>query len=446
MAFTRNHWEAARLATAVPLARGWERQLDQKTNPLFYDDRRFTTERYQAWLSANAVRWVALPAAPLDYSARSEAALLERGPAFLRLAYASREWRIWEVRDAAPPASGGARMVSAGPEGFEVETAGRTVVRQRYTRYWRAEGGCVRRAPGGWTEVEPRGGALVRVRAASRSARGGRVPAGPRVGAGWLALAALAAAPRRIYALAMAARVLPRGWRDLLRQIVLFCGAYWLYRLVRGLVDGRAAAAFANAREIVHLERSLGLFFEPGLQQWAIRQGWVSDAASWMYVNSHFTITTVTLAWLYLRRNEHFYAVRNMFMIAMGIALVGYMLFPTAPPRFMPELGFQDPVAAFTGVQSSNPLFNPFAAVPSMHVAFALMLGCRWRRWRVAAGPRCCGRRTRRWSPSWWSQRPTTGGSTPSSARPPRPSRRSPPCRGLGLPPHGHATRRAPAA
>ena len=177
VAFTKNHWEAARLATAVPLARGWERQLDQKTNPLFYDDRRFTTERYQAWLSANAVRWVALPAAPLDYSARAEAALLERGPAFLRLAFASREWRIWEVRDAAPPASGGARMVSAGPEGFEVETAGRTVVRQRYTRYWRAEGGCVRRAPGGWTEVEPHGGALVRVRATF--ALRGRAPGCP---------------------------------------------------------------------------------------------------------------------------------------------------------------------------------------------------------------------------------------------------------------------------
>jgi membrane-associated phospholipid phosphatase len=66
-----------------------------------------------------------------------------------------------------------------------------------------------------------------------------------------------------------------------------------------------------------------------------------------------------------------------MFMIAMGIALAGYALFPTAPPRFMPEWGFQDSVAAFTGVsaESSNVLFNPFAAIPSMHVAFALMLG-----------------------------------------------------------------------
>jgi hypothetical protein len=166
VAFTRNHWEAAHLATAVPLARGWERQLDQKVNPLFYDDARFTTERYEAWLKENAVRWVALPAAPLDYSARAEARLLERGAAFLRPAYRSPEWRIWEVRDPGAPASGRARMVSAGPEGFEVVTDGRTIVRQRYTRYWRADGGaCLSRAPGGWTEVSPEGTSIVRVRA-----------------------------------------------------------------------------------------------------------------------------------------------------------------------------------------------------------------------------------------------------------------------------------------
>jgi membrane-associated phospholipid phosphatase len=67
-----------------------------------------------------------------------------------------------------------------------------------------------------------------------------------------------------------------------------------------------------------------------------------------------------------------------MFMVAMGVALVAYAVFPTAPPRFMPEWGFSDSVADFTGVEatstSANLLFNPFAAVPSMHVAFALML------------------------------------------------------------------------
>ena len=64
-----------------------------------------------------------------------------------------------------------------------------------------------------------------------------------------------------------------------------------------------------------------------------------------MYVNSHFAITTFTLAFIYLRRNKSFYFVRNMFMVAMGIALVLYAAYPTAPPRFMPEWGFTDSVA-----------------------------------------------------------------------------------------------------
>jgi len=170
--------------------------------------------------------------------------------------------------------------------------------------------------------------------------------------------------------------MLPKGWTDLLRQIVLFCGAYWLYRLVRGEVGDRVGVAFENARHIVGVERSLGLFAEPAVHSWAEAHEWIADAASWMYVNSHFVITTFALAFLYLRRNEHFYFVRNMFMVAMGIALVGYLLFPTAPPRLMPELGFSDSVADFTGVgaDTSGALVNPYAAVPSMHVAFALML------------------------------------------------------------------------
>ena len=95
---TMNHWEAADLAKVLPLARGWERQLDQKANPIFYDDEPLTAAKYHAWLKENAVHWVALPNAPLDYSAREEAKVLERGAKFLKLAYASPRWRIWEVR------------------------------------------------------------------------------------------------------------------------------------------------------------------------------------------------------------------------------------------------------------------------------------------------------------------------------------------------------------
>jgi membrane-associated phospholipid phosphatase len=176
----------------------------------------------------------------------------------------------------------------------------------------------------------------------------------------------------------LSARLLPKGPGDVLRQIVLFCGAYWLYRVVRGMVDGRAATAFEHARQIVALEHHLGVFVEPAVQKWADRAPWLLDVSSWLYLNSHFTITTVTLAFIYLARNSHFYFVRNMFTVAMGIALIGYLVFPTAPPRLLPEWGFRDAVADLTGTDSSsavNALYNPFAAVPSMHVAFSLMLG-----------------------------------------------------------------------
>jgi hypothetical protein len=175
----------------------------------------------------------------------------------------------------------------------------------------------------------------------------------------------------------MLSRRLPRGTRDLLWQILLFCGAYWVYRIVRGQVFDQSAAAFEHARDIVGLERSLNVFVEPALQSWAIGSGWLDEVGAWMYLNTHFAVTTCTLAFIYLFRNEHFYFVRNMFMVAMALALLGYVVYPTAPPRLLPELGFVDSVSEFTGVSSDasvNALFNPYAAVPSMHVGFALML------------------------------------------------------------------------
>src|SRR3954451_19713602 len=175
----------------------------------------------------------------------------------------------------------------------------------------------------------------------------------------------------------MVKKLLPRGVRDLLWQIVLFCGAYWLYRLVRGQVFDQGAEAFNHARDIVSLERSLHVFAEPSIQDWAIRSGFLDSVGSWMYINTHFIVTTCTLAFIYLFRNEHYYFVRNLFMVAMALALVGYVVYPAAPPRMLPGLGFVDSVADFTGVSSDasvNALFNPYAAVPSMHVGFALML------------------------------------------------------------------------
>jgi len=176
------------------------------------------------------------------------------------------------------------------------------------------------------------------------------------------------------------ARLLPHGWLDALRQVSLFAAAYLAYRLVRGLVDGEANAAFAHARDLISLERTLHLFVEPSIQAWASGSHFVMVLCSWLYVNAQTSVTIAALVYLYLRHNRSFYFVRNMFMIAMAIALVGYTVFPTAPPRFMPEWGFIDSVSDFTGVHvshasaSMSALTNLYAAVPSMHVAFALMI------------------------------------------------------------------------
>ena len=176
-------------------------------------------------------------------------------------------------------------------------------------------------------------------------------------------------------------RLLPHGPLDLARQVVLFYLAYYAYSLVRGIADdpGVAAAAFENARGIISLEQTLGFFVEPSVQTWSMGSSFLIDGAAWVYINAQTTVTLSALAWIYLFRNRSFYFVRNMFMAAMVVALAGYMLYPTAPPRFFPEWGFSDSVSNFTGIPPTsdgvNAMFNPYAAIPSMHVAFALMIG-----------------------------------------------------------------------
>jgi membrane-associated phospholipid phosphatase len=151
---------------------------------------------------------------------------------------------------------------------------------------------------------------------------------------------------------------LPRGWLDAVSQLLLFFAAFNGYQVVRGLTDGSRHEAFANADRVIDAERWLGTFFEPGLQKALLSQTWLIDFANFMYMNSHFVVTTTFLVWVYLFRNDHWGFIRNMFLVAMGLALVGY--------------------AAFTGVAQDKGtvslLVNQYAAVPSMHCAFALMI------------------------------------------------------------------------
>jgi len=155
---TANHWEAAYLAPKFDLARGWLRQLDTTRDDVFYADDALNHRSYAAWLRDNAISFVALPDAPLDYSSEIEEKLIRSAPDYLTLRHATEHWRIYEVENpkplVAPLGKGRAETLWVGRQGFalDVERAGRFLVRVNSTPYWSIERGsaCILRR-GGWT-------------------------------------------------------------------------------------------------------------------------------------------------------------------------------------------------------------------------------------------------------------------------------------------------------
>ena len=180
-------------------------------------------------------------------------------------------------------------------------------------------------------------------------------------------------------ALATVGSRLPKGWTDFGRQIGILVSVDLAYTFVRGVVDSERGVAFTHGQQVMDLEKATGTFFEPGLQAFFLPAQWVIDFANQVYLNAQFSIAIGFLLWLYLFRNESYYFVRNMFVVAMGIALVGYTVYPTAPPRMYPEFGFVDTINDYSNVNHDSSLakifINPYAAVPSMHCAFAMMIG-----------------------------------------------------------------------
>jgi hypothetical protein len=156
---TANHWESAYLAPGFELARGWLRQLDTTRDDIFYDDDSPLSDgAYRAWLHANAIRYVALPDAPLDYSSAAERRLILGAPSYLLPRWSDAHWRVYEVRDPAPLVqplgSGAAQVRRLGRSGFalDVTSPGEFLVRVAFTPYWSiARGaGCLLRR-GEWT-------------------------------------------------------------------------------------------------------------------------------------------------------------------------------------------------------------------------------------------------------------------------------------------------------
>ena len=174
-------------------------------------------------------------------------------------------------------------------------------------------------------------------------------------------------------------RYLPRGWRDFGLQLTIWLGFALAYQLARGMADRSPAEAFENGLRIVDFERSLSGLWEVSLQSWTHSSEFATTLASWTYWLSQFPVLGVTLLWVYLRRNGAFTRLRNTILLANVLGLVGYVLLPTAPPRMFPELGFVDTLAVFGGVDHDSGAvqfaWNPYAAMPSLHAADALILG-----------------------------------------------------------------------
>jgi hypothetical protein len=150
---------------------------------------------------------------------------------------------------------------------------------------------------------------------------------------------------------------------------------YGIYELGRGLVVGDAAEAHRHARQVVALERWPHFFVEAGVQRAAHAVPGVIDLLSVAYVPLHLAVTTGVLIWLHQRRPAVFPFVRTAFLLATGLALVGYVLYPTAPPR-LAGVGILDTVSSHIDLNGGlvSALYNPYAAVPSLHIGYALIV------------------------------------------------------------------------
>jgi PAP2 superfamily len=171
------------------------------------------------------------------------------------------------------------------------------------------------------------------------------------------------------------------GWlserHSLAAEALLVLGFYALYETSRGLVAGGPAIAVHHAQMIASLERSLHIFVEADVQRAAGALPGAIGALGALYLTLHLAVTGTYLIWLHRRRPAAFPLVRTTLLIASGLALIGYFAFPTAPPR-LAAVGVVDTISSGHvdlngGLVSA--LYNPFAAVPSMHIGYAAIIG-----------------------------------------------------------------------
>ncbi|HLZ71673.1 MAG TPA: phosphatase PAP2 family protein [Dehalococcoidia bacterium] len=181
------------------------------------------------------------------------------------------------------------------------------------------------------------------------------------------------------------AAALSRPWYfDALWQLVVAAGGYIVYSLSVGAVQwagaeqARHALALANARHVIDFEQALGIFRERQLQSLIIDNDALMQIFNAIYMWAHLPLIILLAVWLYWRHRPHFRVTRNAVLISGAIALIVFQIVPLAPPRLVPGYGFVDTAAKASGVYDTvepKVFFNPYAAIPSMHVGWVLLMG-----------------------------------------------------------------------
>lgn len=172
--------------------------------------------------------------------------------------------------------------------------------------------------------------------------------------------------------------VLERG-RQGLTEFGLVAMLFLMYFATRGIAAGKEAVAFANAHTVMSLERQLGLYLELPLQALVLSEPWAIRLLNFVYAYTHMTGLIAFGIWAFIFHSQRYRDIRNTFLLILLTGLTIYILYPLAPPRFFPYTGFVDTLALHGGLNYDQPslqmLYNPFAAMPSLHVGFSVFVG-----------------------------------------------------------------------
>jgi glycerophosphoryl diester phosphodiesterase len=162
-----------------------------------------------------------------------------------------------------------------------------------------------------------------------------------------------------------------------LGEAALVVVAYFAYFLVRGATEGRPSVAFAHANRVIDAENLLWLHHEARLQEPILDHHWLVTLANWTYIWGHWPLIAIIAAWLFVARRPTYYAFRNAFLISGGVGLFIFALYPVAPPR-LADPGVTDTVTLYSHsyrVLQPPPLVNQYAAMPSLHFGWNLLIG-----------------------------------------------------------------------